>query len=446
MSDRVAIVGGGLAGCEAAWQLARVGVPVDLHEMRPQRGTAAHATDRLGELVCSNSFRNATLETAVGLLKEEMRQLGSLVLRVADGHRVPAGACLAVDRTGFAEELTGAIESQPLIRLVREEVTSIPEGLTIVASGPLTSPALSTALSEVLGTKHLYFYDAIAPTVTTESIDMTIAWKASRYDKGGDDYINCPFRRDEYYAFVRAVAAAEKVPTRDFERCVYFEGCMPIEEMVRRGPDTLAFGPMRPVGLIDPRTGSRAFACAQLRQDDAEGRLYNMVGFQTKMTYPEQRRIFRMIPGLARAEFVRLGSLHRNTYVDAPALLLPSLQVVQRRRLLLAGQIVGVEGYVESAATGLLAGLNAARLLRGEAPLIPPRTTAMGSLLAYVTQRGRKEFQPMNANYGLFPPLARPARGPEKKRALAERALDALVRWRDEGGLAGTGAGSASVA
>ena len=446
MSDRVAIVGGGLAGCEAAWQLARVGVPVDLHEMRPQRGTAAHATDRLGELVCSNSFRNATLETAVGLLKEEMRQLGSLVLRVADGHRVPAGACLAVDRAGFAEELTGAIESQPLIRLVREEVTSIPEGLTIVASGPLTSPALSTALSEVLGTKHLYFYDAIAPTVTTESIDMTIAWKASRYDKGGDDYINCPFRRDEYYAFVRAVAAAEKVPTRDFERCVYFEGCMPIEEMVRRGPDTLAFGPMRPVGLIDPRTGSRAFACAQLRQDDAEGRLYNMVGFQTKMTYPEQRRIFRMIPGLARAEFVRLGSLHRNTYVDAPALLLPSLQVVQRRRLLLAGQIVGVEGYVESAATGLLAGLNAARLLRGEAPLIPPRTTAMGSLLAYVTQRGRKEFQPMNANYGLFPPLARPARGPEKKRALAERALDALVRWRDEGGLAGTGTGSASVA
>jgi len=359
---------------------------------------------------------------------------------------VPAGACLAVDRTGFAEELTRAIESEPLIRLVREEVTSIPNGLTIVATGPLTSPALSTALSEVLGTRHLYFYDAIAPTVTTESIDMTIAWKASRYDKGGDDYVNCPFGRDEYYAFVHAVAAAEKVPTRDFERCVYFEGCMPIEEMVRRGPDTLAFGPMRPVGLIDPRTGSRAFACAQLRQDDAEGRLYNMVGFQTKMTYPEQRRIFRMIPGLARAEFVRLGSLHRNTYVDAPSLLLPSLQVVQRRQLLLAGQIVGVEGYVESAATGLLAGLNATRLLRGEAPVIPPRTTAMGSLLAYVTQRGRKEFQPMNANYGLFPPLARPARGAEKKRALAERALDALARWRDEGGLASTGAGSASVA
>ncbi len=446
MSERVAIVGGGLAGCEAAWQLARAGVAVDLHEMRPRRGTAAHATDRLGELVCSNSFRNASLETAVGLLKEEMRQLGSVVMQVADGHRVPAGACLAVDRTGFAAELTRLIEAEPLIRLVREEVTAIPAGLTIVASGPLTSPALSAALSDALGTKHLYFYDAIAPTVTTDSIDMAIAWKASRYDKGGDDYVNCPLGRDEYYAFVGAVAAAEKVPTRDFERCVYFEGCMPIEEMVRRGPDTLAFGPMRPVGLIDPRTGARAFACVQLRQDDAEGRLYNMVGFQTKMTYPEQRRIFRMIPGLAKADFVRLGSLHRNTYVDAPALLMPSLQVVHRRQLLLAGQIVGVEGYVESAATGLLAGLNATRLLRGAVPVIPPRTTALGSLLAYITQRGRKEFQPMNANYGLFPPMARSLRGGEKKRAFAERALGALGRWRDEAGLATAGAGSVSVA
>ncbi len=442
---RVTIVGGGLAGCEAAWQLARAGVAVDLHEMRPQRGTAAHATDQLGELVCSNSFRNATLETAVGLLKEEMRRLGSVVMQVADRHQVPAGSCLAVDRTGFAADLTRQIEAQPLVRLVREEVTSIPPGLTIVASGPLTSPALSAALSETLGTKHLYFYDAIAPTVTAESIDMAIAWKASRYDKGGDDYVNCPFGRDEYYAFVAAVGAAEQVPTRDFERCIYFEGCMPIEEMARRGPDTLAFGPMRPVGLIDPRTGSRAFACAQLRQDDAEGRLYNMVGFQTKMTYPEQRRVFRMIPGLANAEFVRLGSLHRNTYVDAPSLLLPSLQVAHRKRLLLAGQIVGVEGYVESAATGLLAGLNAARLLRGDSPVVPPRTTALGSLLAYVTQRGRKDFQPMNANYGLFSPLGRPLRGREKKAALAERALGALARWREEAGLAER-SGSASVA
>jgi methylenetetrahydrofolate--tRNA-(uracil-5-)-methyltransferase len=444
-AERVVIVGGGLAGCEAAWQLARAGVDVDLYEMRPRRGTAAHATDRLGELVCSNSFRNATLETAVGLLKEEMRGLGSLVMRVADRHQVPAGSCLAVDRVGFADALTALIEAEPRVRVVREEMTGIPSDLTILASGPLTSPALSTALTETLGTTHLYFYDAIAPTVAADSIDMQVAWKASRYDKGGDDYVNCPLGRDEYYAFVAAVAAAEKVPTRDFERCVYFEGCMPIEEMVRRGPDTLAFGPMRPVGLIDPRTGTRAYACVQLRQDDAAGRLYNMVGFQTKMTYPEQRRVFRMIPGLERAEFVRLGSLHRNTYVDSPSLLLPTLQVAHRKRLLLAGQIVGVEGYVESAATGLLAGINAARLVRGQPPVVPPATTALGSLLGYVTQRGRREFQPMNANYGLFPPLARPLRGREKKGALAERALGALARWRDEVGLA-TAADAASVA
>ena len=446
MSERVTIVGGGLAGCDAAWQLVHAGIGVDLHEMRPQRGTAAHTTDRLGELVCSNSFRNATLETAVGLLKEEMRQLGSLVMQVADRHQVPAGLCLAVDRVGFAAELTRLVEAQPLVRVVREEVTAIPPGLTIVASGPLTSPALSAALSDALGTKHLYFYDAIAPTVAADSIDMSIAWKASRYDKGGDDYVNCPLGRDEYYAFVDAVTAAEKVPTRDFERCIYFEGCMPIEEMARRGPDTLAFGPMRPVGLVDPRTGERAFACVQLRQDDAEGRLFNMVGFQTKMTYPEQRRVFRMIPGLQQAEFVRLGSLHRNTYVDAPALLLPSLQVAHRKRLLLAGQIVGVEGYVESAATGLLAGLNVARMLRGALPAVPPRSTALGSLLAYVTQRGRKDFQPMNANYGLFPALGRPLRGREKKVAMAERALGALARWREDTGLATAPAGSASVA
>jgi methylenetetrahydrofolate--tRNA-(uracil-5-)-methyltransferase len=446
VSERVTIVGGGLAGCEAAWQLARAGVAVDLYEMRPQRGTAAHTTGWLGELVCSNSFRNATLETAIGLLKEEMRQLGSVVLQVADRHQVPAGSCLAVDRADFAAELTRLVEALPLVRVVREEVTAIPSALTIVATGPLTSPALSSALSAALGTKHLYFYDAIAPTVAAESVDMSIAWKASRYDKGGDDYINCPLERDEYYAFVAAVVAAEKVPTRDFERCIYFEGCMPIEEMARRGPDTLAFGPMRPVGLIDPRTATRAFACVQLRQDDAEGRLYNMVGFQTKMTYPEQRRVFRMIPGLQRAEFVRLGSLHRNTYVDAPSLLLPSLQVAHRKRLLLAGQIVGVEGYVESAATGLLAGLNVARMVRSEPPAVPPRSTALGSLLAYITHRGRKDFQPMNANYGLFPALGRSLRGREKKLAMAERALASLARWRADTGLAAAPAGSASVA
>ena len=447
MSDaRVTIIGGGLAGCEAAWQLARRGIGVDLHEMRPVRGTAAHTGDRLSELVCSNSFRNATLETAVGLLKEEMRRLGSLIMRVADATRVPAGACLAVDRITFAEGVTRAVEALPQVRLVRDEVTAIPSELTILATGPLTSPALSEALQGVLGTEHLYFYDAIAPIVTADSIDMTIAWKASRYDKGGEDYVNCPLDREQYQAFVDAVVAAEKVPTREFERCIYFEGCMPIEEMARRGRDTLAFGPMRPVGLVDPRTGRRPHACVQLRQDDAEGRLFNMVGFQTKMTYPEQRRVFRMIPGLAQVEFVRLGSLHRNTFVDAPALLLPSLQVVGRKRLLLAGQIVGVEGYVESAATGLLAGVNAARLMAGGAPVTPPRTTSLGSLLGYVTQRGKKAFQPMNANYGLFPPLARPLRGRDKKLAMAERALGDLERWRQTVHLESDSASCLSVA
>jgi len=444
MTDRVTVIGGGLAGCEASWQLARAGIPVDLYEMRPQRGTAAHVTDQLGELVCSNSFRNATLETAVGLLKDEMRAIGSLVLRVADAHTVPAGACLAVDRVGFSAALTQAVEAEPLVRIVREEVTAIPDGTTILATGPLTSPALSEALGAILGTTHLYFYDAIAPTVTIESVDMDVAWKQSRYDKGGEDYVNCPLDRERYYAFVDAVLAADKVPARDFERVIYFEGCMPIEELARRGRDTLAFGPMRPVGLEDARVGRRPFAAVQLRQDDAEGRLYNMVGFQTKMTHTEQRRVLRMIPGLERAEFVRLGSLHRNTYVNAPDLLLPSLQVAARRSLFLAGQIVGVEGYVESAAMGILAGMNAARVLRGEPMAVPPRTTAMGSLIAYVTERGRRHFQPMNANYGLFPPLPRNLRGREKKLALAERGLDDIRRWRD--GLVPGPSGAASVA
>src|SRR6266436_3366641 len=447
MHHRVTIIGGGLAGSEAAWQLARRDVDVDLYEMRPVRPTEAHQTDRLSELVCSNSFRNASLETAVGCLKEEMRRLGSLILAVADRTSVPAGAALAVDRELFAAGVTTAIESQPRIRVRREEATALPEdGVTIVATGPLTSPGLSATLERLLGDTHLYFYDAIAPIVTAESIDMTVAYRASRYGKGGEDYVNCPLDRETYYRFVDAVIAAEKVPAKQFERAVYFEGCMPIEEMARRGRDTLAFGPMRPVGLVDPRSGKRAHACVQLRQDDAEGRLFNMVGFQTKMTYPEQRRVFRMIPGLTSAEFVRLGSLHRNTFVDAPALLLPSLQVMGRKRLLLAGQLVGVEGYVESAATGLLAGLNAGRLLAGQAPLAPPRTTALGSLLAYVTQRGKKAFQPMNANYGLFPPLARALRGRDKKLAMAERALAELMRWRESAHLDEEPAGCQSVA
>ncbi len=436
MTERVSIIGGGLAGSEAAWQLAGRGVGVDLYEMRPVRGTDAHQTDRLAELVCSNSFRNASLETAVGCLKDEMRRLGSLILTVADRTTVPAGAALAVDRVRFAEGVTQAVSEHPLIAIHRAELTEIPAGVTIVATGPLTSAALSSALERQFGGNHLYFYDAIAPIVATESIDMEIAYKASRYGKGGDDYINCPMTREEYYAFVDAVLAAEKVPAKQFERTVYFEGCMPIEEMARRGRDTLSFGPMRPVGLIDPRTGGRPFAVVQLRQDDTEGRLFNMVGFQTKMTYPEQRRVFRMIPGLAGAEFVRLGSLHRNTFVDSPAILMPTLQLRTARTTFLAGQIIGVEGYVESAAAGLLAGINASRLLAGTPLVFPPATTALGSLLAYVTQPGRKEFQPMNANYGLFPPLGGRWRGREKKLKLAERALAEFDRWAASEGLA----------
>jgi methylenetetrahydrofolate--tRNA-(uracil-5-)-methyltransferase len=446
MAERVTIIGGGLAGSEAAWQLARRGVAVDLYEMRPVRGTEAHQTDQLAELVCSNSFRNASLETAVGCLKDEMRRLGSLILAVADRTTVPAGAALAVDRVRFAGGVTEAVSTHPLIAIHRAELNDIPEGVTIVATGPLTSSALSAALERRFGGRHLYFYDAIAPIVTSESIDMTIAYKASRYGKGGDDYVNCPMTRDDYYAFVDAVLAAEKVPAKQFERTVYFEGCMPIEEMARRGRDTLAFGPMRPVGLVDPRTGARPFAVVQLRQDDAEGRLFNIVGFQTKMTYPEQRRVFRMIPGLAGAEFVRLGSLHRNTFVDSPSILMPTLQLRAVRTTFLAGQLIGVEGYVESAAAGLLAGVNAARLLAGAPLVTPPATTALGSLLAYVTQPGRKEFQPMNANYGLFPPLAGRWRGREKKLKLAERALAEFDRWAESEQLASNAIRAPAVA
>jgi len=429
----VTVVGGGLAGCEASWQLARRGWRVRLHEMRPVRGTEAHQTDRLAELVCSNSLRNDSLDTAVGLLKQEMRLLGSLVLEVADRCRVPAGAALAVDRDSFAAGITAAIEGEPRIEIVRGEIENVPAGPCILATGPLTSPALSSHLRDLLGQEYLYFYDAIAPIVTAESIDPERTFRASRYDKGGDDYINCPMTRDEYYAFVDALLAAEKVPTRDFEKCVYFEGCMPIEEMARRGRDSLAFGPMRPVGLVDPRNPQRSFAVVQLRQDDSAGTLYNMVGFQTKMTYPEQRRVLRMIPGLERAEFVRLGSLHRNTFIDSPRVLMPTLQLVARPETFLAGQLIGVEGYVESAAAGLLAGINLGCLLTGEPLRVPPPSTALGSLLAYVTDRSRRDFQPMNANYGLFPPIECRERGREKRRRLGERAQHDFATWMGAG-------------
>jgi methylenetetrahydrofolate--tRNA-(uracil-5-)-methyltransferase len=423
------VIGAGLAGSEAAWQLAQRGVRVRLFEMRPTMMTEAHRTGLFGELVCSNSLRDASLTTAVGVLKEEMRRLGSLIVAAADQARVPAGSALAVDRDDFAGIITRRLESNPMIEIVRREVTDIPDGPAIIASGPLTSAALGDALSELIGPRNLYFYDAIAPVVTAGSIDLTAAFRASRYGKGGDDYINCPMNQVQYDAFVGAIVASDKVELHPFERPMYFEGCMPIEEMARRGPQTLAFGPMRPVGLIDPRSGRRPFAVVQLRQDDYQGQLFNMVGFQTKMTYPEQRRVFRMIPGLEGAEFVRLGSLHRNTFVDSPRLLRPTLQLKRRDDLFLAGQMIGVEGYVESAASGLLAAINAARLINHLEPVTAPVETAMGSLLAYISAASRREFQPMNANYGLMPAAQNSLRGREKKIALGERALSALGDW-----------------
>lgn len=428
-SNVVQVIGAGLAGSEAAWQLARRGLRVRLFEIRPVRLTQAHQTGLFSELVCSNSLRNASLETAVGVLKEEMRRLGSLIILAAVRARVPAGAALAVDRNDFASIITRIIASHPLIEVVRTEVTTIPDGPTIVATGPLTSEALGDALSQLIGPRNLYFYDAIAPIITAESIDLTVAFKASRYGKGGADYVNCPMNKTQYDAFVTAMMAAEKVELHPFERPVYFEGCMPIEEMARRGPQTLAFGPMRPVGLIDPRIGRRAFAVVQLRQDDYLGHLFNMVGFQTKMTYPEQRRVFRMIPGPERAEFVRLGSLHRNTFIESPRLLRPTLQLNTREDLFFAGQMIGVEGYVESAATGLLSAINMARVVNGCEPVVPPHETSLGSLLAYITNPSRREFQPMNANYGLMPEGQTSLRGRQKKIALGERAILSLDSW-----------------
>lgn len=425
--ERVNVVGGGLAGCEAAWQLARRGARVDLYEMRPATRTEAHVTGHLAELVCSNSFRSRSLTTGAGLLKEEMRRMGSLTIELGEAHQVPAGAALAVDRTRFAQAVSERLASLPGLRLIRREMEAVPAGITIVATGPLTAQPLSERLRDLLGAEHLYYYDAISPVVTAESVDPSVAFRASRYDEKPGDYLNLPLTQAEYYRLVDAVTAAEKVPVRSFER--FFEGCLPVEEMARRGRETLAFGPMKPTGLVDPATGRRPYAVVQLRQEDREGRLYNLVGFQTKMTYPEQKRVFSLIPGLARAEFVRYGSLHRNTYLNAPRHLLPTLQWRGAPRLFFAGQITGVEGYVESAASGLLAGVNAARLAAGAAPVTPPATTALGALLRYVTDVARKDFQPMNVNFGLFPELPFEARGRRKKELMAERSLRDLERW-----------------
>jgi methylenetetrahydrofolate--tRNA-(uracil-5-)-methyltransferase len=422
--NRLLIIGGGLAGSEAAWQAARRGIAVTLYEMKPKRFSEAHHSPLLGELVCSNSLKSEDLETASGLLKEELRRLGSLIIRAADQSRVPAGSALAVDREVFSRHITEALEAKGEIEIVRKEVTSIPEeGTVIIATGPLTSEALAEAVIELTHRRSLAFYDAISPIVAADSINFGIAFKGSRYGKGGADYVNCPMNKEEYYRFVKAVREGDKVPLQDFEEAMPFEGCLPIEDLAERGQDTLAFGPMKPVGLIDPRTGEQPFAVVQLRHENKEGTLFNIVGFQTKLTYPEQERIFRLIPGLERAEFARHGSLHRNTFIDAPRILNNTLQLKSDLRIFFAGQITGVEGYVESTAMGFLAGVNAARSLMGQEIIPPPKTTAMGALVGHITNLYARDFQPMNINFGLFPPLEGRGGKREKRRRMSERAL-----------------------
>ena len=425
MSESVLVVGAGLAGSEAAWQLATRGVAVELLEMRPRKTTPAHRTARPAELVCTNSFKSDVPEVAAGLLKEELRQLGSLVLQAADGARVPSGQDLSVDRDAFAATVEAGLREAG-VRRVEGELTAIdPERTTIVATGPLTSPDLATALERLTGQEHLHFFDAAAPIVVGESIDQTALFRASRYGKGGDAYLNIPLDRPQYEAFVAGLVGAEQVELRDFEKTMWFEACLPVEEIARRGPETLRFGPLKPLGLTDPRTGKRPYAVVQLRPDDAESDLYNLVGFQTNLRWPEQRRLFRSLPGLANAEFARLGVMHRNTYVNSPVLLAPSHRLRSAPRTYLAGQLVGVEGYLESAMSGLVAALNVAATLAGSAEVTFPDDTAIGSLVRYVTTPQR-EFAPMNATWGLFPPLDEALRRADKR----ERARSHLVRAR----------------
>lgn len=440
----VHIIGGGLAGSEAAWQVASGGLPVILHEMRPLRRTEAHETERLAELVCSNSFRSDDADyNAVGLLHEEMRRAGSLILAAADRQKVPAGGALAVDRDCFSADVTAALSSHPNVEIRREEVAGLPPadwGDTIVATGPLTAPALAESIRAETGEEALAFFDAIAPIVHRDSIDFSIAWMQSRYDKEGPagtgaDYINCPLDRDQYRAFVEALIAGEKTEFKDWEKNTpYFEGCLPIEIMAERGLDTLRYGPMKPVGLDDPRTGRWPYAVVQLRQDNALGTLYNLVGFQTKLKHGAQVEIFRRIPGLEKAEFARLGGLHRNTFLNSPRLLDRTLRLKTRPHIRFAGQITGCEGYIESAAVGLLAGRFALADRAGLEPAIPPETTALGALLAHITGGASAEtFQPMNVNFGLFPPIEGRHKGRERKRAYAERARADLVGWLGTG-------------
>ncbi len=422
-----AVVGGGLAGCEAAWALAELGVKVTLYEMRPKVETPAHQTDSLAELVCTNSFKSIDTSNAHGLLKAELRLLGSLLLMTADEVRVPAGSALAVDRVLFARLVTERVKSHRNIEVVCEEVTSLPSP-GIVATGPLTSDRLAAVVQERLGVTHLAFFDAIAPIVAADSLDHDVLYRMSRYGKGGgEDYLNAPFDRERYYGFVEALGAAEQYEGHDFDKVPYFEACLPIEEMARRGPDTLRFGPMKPVGLPDPHTGREPYAVVQLRSEDQAGQMWNLVGFQTRLKTGAQGKVFRMIPGLEGAEMLRWGSVHRNTYLNSPAVLSAHLSALDDPRLMFAGQLVGVEGYTESLGTGILCGMNLGRILAGDDPVLPPEETMLGSLLRYVHGADQKNFQPMNANFGLLPPLPHRVRDKKKKReALASRSLDAM--------------------
>jgi methylenetetrahydrofolate--tRNA-(uracil-5-)-methyltransferase len=429
----VNIIGAGLAGSEAAWQVAQAGVPVRLFEMRPKKSTEAHHTGNFAELVCSNSLRGNSLANAVGVLKEEMRRLDSVVITSADQTSVPAGGALAVDRDSFSELITKRVKDHPLVTVVEEEITDIPEGITIIATGPLTSAPLAQAIKDFNGSEGFYFYDAAAPIIDKATIDMDKVYLKSRYDKGEAAYLNCPMTEEEFNAFYDELVAAEVAPLKEFEKEKFFEGCMPIEVMAGRGPKTMLFGPMKPVGLEDPKTGKRPYAVIQLRQDNAAASLYNIVGFQTHLKWGEQKRVFRMIPGLEEAEFVRYGVMHRNSFMNSPELLQQTYQSKKREDLFFAGQMTGVEGYVESAASGLMAGINAAKLAKGEAPIIMPQETTIGSMAYYITHAEGKHFQPMNANFGLLPEL--PERIRDKKsryEALANRALAALEEAKEQ--------------
>lgn len=433
MREDVVVVGGGLAGSEAAWQAASRGARVTLYEMRPKEPTRAHKTGFLAELVCSNSLGSTDSVSAPGLLKEEMRRLNSLIIRVADEVRVPAGSALAVDRDQFSQKITQALESHPNIRILREEIADIPtDCVCIIATGPLTSDKLAAAIQRLTHSTHLYFFDAISPIIDADSINMDVVFRASRYDKGGADYLNCPMDEQTFNAFYDTMMAAEKVQPKEFEKNTpYFESCLPIEVMAERGRQTMLFGPLKPVGLDDPRTGARPHAVVQLRAENRHGTCYNMVGFQTKLTYGEQKRVFRMIPGLGQAEFLRYGSVHRNTFINSPELLRNTLQLKTRGTAFFAGQLVGVEGYTESAAMGGLAGLNAARGLANLPVVTPPPTTAHGALLNYITTTEPSHFQPINTNFGLFPPLPDRVRDKEQKRTrIVQRALEDFDGWR----------------